>query len=998
VAVKLADAVVIFNGDTDPLEATLSSTRGRLTSWLHDVSVGVSQGIGQALFAKVGEAVSAAVDEIKHAIDAASNFNESVNKIGVAFGDSADEILAWSENSATAIGQSQQQALEAASSFGLMFRSMGLGTKQAADMSIQLVQLAADLASINNISTAEALEKLQAGLVGEARPLRELGVLLSEASVQAEAMKLGLATSTAAISEQDKVLARYQLILDQTQLSQGDFARTSDQLANSQRILQAQLEDASATLGQFFLPVQLAFTKGLSDLITLVLPYGENIMDSFAQGLANGIIAILPVLAQVRALFVYWLQPHSPPNLLPELDEWGKTAMEMYLHGWTLADFSALESLGGVIEGIVRSFASSGDIKQTDLVTRIFGSQRAINEAINEFRTVGVVSEETFARIADSAGPAGDEVQGLVRSYFDLQKATKATEDAQNGLNDVTQRYADALAPINGQLDAVRAQQQKIRDDQRLQEIGKTLTDPRATADDKQLARLEAQEIQLKRQQDAVSQERDTAVDAAKKKVDAAQKEEDAQKAKFAIAQKAIEQQSKTNGLIAEETNLRQKLIDEGIAAQKKALSELEAQQAKNDAAAKKHQSELDRIADANLRWRLATTDTAGQLAIMQEELAKTTVGSAEYFDVLTKISNLQTQLQKEREKAGGGDILSPITDATKPGGPVEQASKGIQALSDALKAAFKTLEGGDGQTAQLNPAWAQFATTIDTIKAAVKDFTPIFQGLIDLVIGKDLTGSQAPGAAPSSDPFGDNWWLKGLIPSLNNVIKTLGLIRDGDWTSVWDGIKKVANEMKDEQLGDDPKKFSIYAFLVDVVIPAIDALRVGDWDRAWKALGGAAVESMLKGIIESPASQAMLTLGADLIRHDGLAFMKDFAALFGGGGSGDSGKSSEPSTPPSDSGGDIDWGEIIRKAIRDSLGLPNLPIIPPTIPQSFSPPVGGSLNAASLTPIAASVGATVYNYYNINQQINPSDAGDARTGASEGIRQALTKQRLTTA
>src|SRR5204863_3229950 len=102
---------------------------------------------------------------------------------------------------------------------------------------------------------------------------------------------------------QAKVLARYQLILDQTALTQGDFGRTSEQLANSQRILDAQLTNLSATLGSAFEPIQLAFTQGLSDLIILVKPYAINILRSFADGLADGIEAILPVLVQIRQLF-----------------------------------------------------------------------------------------------------------------------------------------------------------------------------------------------------------------------------------------------------------------------------------------------------------------------------------------------------------------------------------------------------------------------------------------------------------------------------------------------------------------------------------------------------------------------------------------------------------------------------------------------------------------------------------------------------------------------
>lgn len=188
-------------------------------------------------------------------IQAASDLTESQNKISVAFAGSRKAVLDWSKNSATALGQSQRQALEGASSFGLLFRTMGLGAGTSAEMSEKLVQLAADLASINNISPEEALLKLRSGLVGEAEPLRQVGVLLDETTVKNKAMEMGLATSEAALTQQDKVMARYQLILEQTALSQGDFARTSGELANQQRTLAGNIENSEAAIGKLLKPL-----------------------------------------------------------------------------------------------------------------------------------------------------------------------------------------------------------------------------------------------------------------------------------------------------------------------------------------------------------------------------------------------------------------------------------------------------------------------------------------------------------------------------------------------------------------------------------------------------------------------------------------------------------------------------------------------------------------------------------------------------------------------
>jgi hypothetical protein len=188
-------------------------------------------------------------------VKAASDLGESVSKVNVVFGESAAAVQEWSKTTAASMGQSRAQSLEAAGTFGNLFKTMGMGQGEAAKMSIKLTGLASDLASFNNISPTEALDALRSGLVGEAEPMRRLGVLLSENEVKQQAYKMGLAETGAVLTEQQKVQARYALVLAQTTTAQGDFARTSDGLANKTRILKAQLTDAGATIGTALIPV-----------------------------------------------------------------------------------------------------------------------------------------------------------------------------------------------------------------------------------------------------------------------------------------------------------------------------------------------------------------------------------------------------------------------------------------------------------------------------------------------------------------------------------------------------------------------------------------------------------------------------------------------------------------------------------------------------------------------------------------------------------------------
>lgn len=201
------------------------------------------------------------------AVDAASDLDETKNKVSVVFGSMAADVLAWSETSAEALGQSQEQALAAAGTYGNLFVSLGLAQQPAAEMSTSLVQLASDLASFNNANPEDVLQALRSGLSGEVEPLKKFGIAMNEATLKAKAMELGMGDNLQELTEAQKLQLRYALILDQTTTAQGDFARTADGLANSTRIAKAQLTDAAAALGTQLLPYALQAVRFISDLV-----------------------------------------------------------------------------------------------------------------------------------------------------------------------------------------------------------------------------------------------------------------------------------------------------------------------------------------------------------------------------------------------------------------------------------------------------------------------------------------------------------------------------------------------------------------------------------------------------------------------------------------------------------------------------------------------------------------------------------------------------------
>jgi hypothetical protein len=223
-----------------------------------DASVNKVQKLTTA-FAGVGVAAkgfSIAGGFINAATDAASNMEETLSKTSVLFGQNATEIVKFAEGAAQGLGQSKQQALDAATTFATFGKAAGLAGSDLTGFSTGFVSLASDLASFNNTTPEQAINAIGSALRGESEPLRAYGVLLDDATLKNAALELGLISTTKnALTPQQKVLAAQKVIYEQTGAAQGDFARTSDGLANSQRILEAEQANLNTNLGKTFLPV-----------------------------------------------------------------------------------------------------------------------------------------------------------------------------------------------------------------------------------------------------------------------------------------------------------------------------------------------------------------------------------------------------------------------------------------------------------------------------------------------------------------------------------------------------------------------------------------------------------------------------------------------------------------------------------------------------------------------------------------------------------------------
>lgn len=270
------DLVVRFIGDDRDLKRALTSSNqavGQFDTRMQRLNKSVSRlpvSVGPALSGRAtaaGAAAALAAVFTKVSVAAASDLTEQMAKVDEVFEGASESVKDWSTTTAQGLGISRREALAAAGTFGNLFATVDLGNQKSAELSTSLVQLAADLASFNNASPEDALIALRSGLIGEAEPLRRFGVLLSEARVQQLAMAESGKTNAKELTNQEKILARYSIILQDTEKAQGDVNRTSGSFANQSRQLKANVDDLASSFGGTLVPVLAGTLQIINEMV-----------------------------------------------------------------------------------------------------------------------------------------------------------------------------------------------------------------------------------------------------------------------------------------------------------------------------------------------------------------------------------------------------------------------------------------------------------------------------------------------------------------------------------------------------------------------------------------------------------------------------------------------------------------------------------------------------------------------------------------------------------
>lgn len=207
----------------------------------------------------------------KSAIGFGSAITEIENVVDVSFGSMADEAYKFASTAKEQFGLSELAAKQYSGTMMAMMKSSGVAQDAASKMSISLAGLAGDIASFYNIDTDTAFQKIRSGISGEIEPLRQLGINLSVANMEAYALSRGITTSYNAMSQAEKVALRYNYLMSATGDVQGDFARTSGTWANQVRLLTLNFQSLSAVIGQGLIAGILPAIQALNALMSKLM-------------------------------------------------------------------------------------------------------------------------------------------------------------------------------------------------------------------------------------------------------------------------------------------------------------------------------------------------------------------------------------------------------------------------------------------------------------------------------------------------------------------------------------------------------------------------------------------------------------------------------------------------------------------------------------------------------------------------------------------------------
>lgn len=459
------------NNDLDQAQRKVEQGSGRIGTAAKNVAVAV----GAALATMAAAAGAAGVMFAAKGVQIASDLAEVQNVVDVAFGRSADKIDDWAKTATNAYGLSELAAKQYTGTMGAMLKSMNVSGDATVEMSTNLAGLAGDMASFYNLDHDDAWTKIRSGIAGETEPLKQLGINMSVANLEAFALKDGLGKTYAQMSQSEQTVLRYNYLMSVTADAQGDFARTSGSWANQLRTAKLNIDNMSASIGKQLLPsltgVLQTFNKVAEESggdARLFIANLDKVVEAGAQAakemlplvtslmkdVLNGIVSVLPDLIDMGGEIVMSLVDGIIDSLPEVANALGQIAAKIV---GSLPEIigSLLVAIPQIIEGFVNGLLGIED--------QFANLREETDDLIESLNTAREIFDDNVGSIDDSAGAA----KALADELYELEgKSNKSNNeiarmkllvDQLNGL------YPDLNLQIDENTGALNLNEEAVR-------------------------------------------------------------------------------------------------------------------------------------------------------------------------------------------------------------------------------------------------------------------------------------------------------------------------------------------------------------------------------------------------------------------------------------------------------------------------------------------------------------------------------------------------------
>lgn len=216
-----------------------------------------------------------------------SDAEEMQAKFDTVFGQFAGQTEAALGTFASTVGRNRFELMGFAATLQDTFVPLGFAREEAASMSTELVKLAVDLASFNNVSEETVVAHLQSALVGNTETLKDYGIVASQAAIEQEAINSGLWDGVGAIDASAKAQAIMQIAIASTADAQGDALTTAGSFANQMRAVSSSLTEAATAAGIQLLPVFTPMLQSMGQIANEMLPLMVTRFTEFAGKLGT---------------------------------------------------------------------------------------------------------------------------------------------------------------------------------------------------------------------------------------------------------------------------------------------------------------------------------------------------------------------------------------------------------------------------------------------------------------------------------------------------------------------------------------------------------------------------------------------------------------------------------------------------------------------------------------------------------------------------------------